>query len=138
MASGVSMRGTPGRCYGFYVDFMDCGAKQKMINEQKAKPLIKSIQSQVKTLETSAGKESVDAAIEAIKSGDGGAPAAGMESFTKDLESLKNIQKGAVHCIHLREDYLECLHGTKQHLRDMIVLQRERQLIEEESAAHGH
>eukprot|EP00523_Entomoneis_sp_CCMP467_P003255 CAMPEP_0168745554 /NCGR_PEP_ID=MMETSP0724-20121128/14678_1 /TAXON_ID=265536 /ORGANISM="Amphiprora sp., Strain CCMP467" /LENGTH=198 /DNA_ID=CAMNT_0008793271 /DNA_START=21 /DNA_END=617 /DNA_ORIENTATION=+ len=50
MASGISLRGTPGRCYGFYVDFMECATKQEILMETKVLPLVRQLKSKISAL----------------------------------------------------------------------------------------
>lgn len=106
----------------------------KFVDKMHAVPLNKVLKAQSKELEETYGREAVDAAMDAVKSDDNAAPAPGFEKFYTNLKTLKGMQKEVMRCGYLREDYLECLHGHKQQLRQATIYAREQEL---KKAAQG-
>ena len=104
----MGVRGTVGRCYGFFADYKQCQVRRSQLHftgafvcsNNSVKPSLHNTQKEYR------------------------------ESFPDPSSSKK-----ALGCLKEREDYFECLHSRKEYGRIGLVMQEKKK--QEYEAKHG-
>jgi hypothetical protein len=117
MASGMGVRGTMGRCYGFFADYKQCQVRRAM----RLKAVVVSHHLVLTHCLCLVVATKTDTA-------------AALRKYENDPAAV-DPEKPVGGCIAMREDYFECLHGRKENLRIKTVMAELKK--QEHESKHG-